>query len=182
MPFFARGPGVPAGATAAGIVSLMDVGATMLELSGAVAPGVRTTDGRSLVPLLGAGGAPPQGWRSGVLVEHLGENNQWMSVCGWVFNASCAPAPTPQQDPFYLIDGPQNTWAQWRVVNATHDFSYTEFRDVARAPASAWTNWTELYLTGSDDWQGTNVAQGQVQPAHSEELWRVASCALDTCP
>jgi hypothetical protein len=159
----------------------MDIGATMLELSGAVAPGVRTTDGRSIVPLLGAAGAPPVGWRSGVLVEHLGEKNQWMAICGWVFNASCPP-PQPQEDPYYLIDGPQNTWAQWRVVNATHDFAYTEFRGTERPPAARWTNWTELYSTGVDAWEGSNVAQGVVQPAYSAELWKVATCALDTCP
>ena len=117
VPFYVRGPGVPAGAVAEGMVSLMDVGATIMELTGAEPPGARTTDGRSLVPLLAAGGAPPAGWRNGVLIEHLGEQNQWMSICGWVFNASCTPKPRPAKDPFYLIDGPQNTYALWRVVN-----------------------------------------------------------------
>ncbi len=126
--------------------------------------------------------APPPTWRQGVLVEHVNENNQWMSICGWVWNASCSPPPSPADDPYFLIDGPQNTWAQWRVVNATHDFSSTEFRDVAHAPAPRFTNWTELYLLGSDAWQGSNVAQGVVQAAYSRELWQVATCALDTCP
>ena len=117
VPFYVRGPGVPAGAVAEGMVSLMDVGATIMELAGAEPPGARTTDGRSLVPLLASGGAPPAGWRNGVLIEHLGEANQWMAICGWVFNASCTPKPRPAKDPYYLIDGPQNTWAQWRVVN-----------------------------------------------------------------
>ena len=113
----------------------------MLELAGAVAPGQRTTDGRSIVPLLRSSGPPPAGWRNGLLVEHLGENNQWMSICGWVFNASgCEPPPRPGKDPSFLIDGPQNTWAQWRVVNATHDFSYTEFRDAAQPPSASATN------------------------------------------
>ena len=182
VPFYVRGPGVPAGGTADGIVSLMDVGATMLELSGAVPPGVRTTDGRSLVPLLSAAGPPPHTWRHGVLVEHLSEKNQWMAICGWVWNASCTPPPGPAEDPYYLIDGPQNTWAQWRVVNSTHDFSYTEFRDIAHAPAPRFTNWTELYALSNDSWQGSNVAQGVVQAAYSQELWQVATCALDTCP
>ena len=181
VPFYARGPGVPAGGVAEGIVSLIDVGATMLELAGAEAPGARTTDGRSIVPLLRAAGAAPAGWRSGVLVEHINEKNQWMSICGWVFNASCPP-PAGEADPLFLIDGPQNTWAEWRVVNATHDFSYVEFRDVSRLPAKRWTNWTELYDTARDPWQGVNLAAGAVQPAYSAELWQVATCALDTCP
>ncbi len=182
MPFYVRGPGVPAGGVATGLVSLMDVGATVLELTGAVAPGARTTDGRSLVPLLGAQGAPAVPWRNGVLVEHLGEKNQWMSVCSVIFNASCSPPPAPGDDPFYLIDGPQNTWAQWRVVNATHDFAYTERRAAGRPPAARWTNFSELYDLAADAWEGSNLANGAVQPLHSAELWAYATCALDTCP
>jgi N-acetylglucosamine-6-sulfatase len=135
VPFYVRGPGVPAGAVAEGMVSLMDVGATMLELTGAVPPGSRTTDGRSIVPLLHAAGPAPQGWRTGLLIEHLGEENQWMGICTYVFNVTGCPAP-PAMDIPYLIDGPQNTWAQWRVVNATHDLSYTEFRPISKPPAA----------------------------------------------
>jgi arylsulfatase A-like enzyme len=182
VPFYVRGPGVPAGAVAEGMVSLMDVGATVMELAGAAPPGARTTDGRSIVPLLGAGGPPPAGWRNGVLIEHMGEKNQWMSICGWVFNATSCPAkPDPAKDPYYLIDGPQNTWAQWRVVNATHDFSYTEFRDVTMPPARSATNWTELYNTRADPWQGSNLASAPVA-AYADELWRYAACEAGGCP
>ena len=180
VPFYVRGPGIPAGGNAKGMVSLMDVGATILELSGAVSPGERTTDGKSIVPLLKASGPAPPGWReNGILIEHLGENNQWMGICGWVFNATNCPSP---RDAPYLIDGPQNTWAQWRVVNETHDFSYTEFRSKLDAPKPSATNWTELYNTGSDPWQGENLAKGVVQGGYSEQLWAIANCAVDTCP
>ncbi len=75
-PFYVTGPGVPPGSNITGLVSLMDVGATMLELAGALPPGAlwtvrvycrciwvqsfscagaRTTDGRSIVPLLTPG-------------------------------------------------------------------------------------------------------------------------------
>lgn len=79
VPFYVRGPGVPAGASSDAIVSLIDVGATFLELAGVVPPGgQRTTDGRSLVPLLG-GGTPPS-WRTTTLIEFFGFANQWMSA------------------------------------------------------------------------------------------------------
>lgn len=52
IPFLVRGPGVPAGSKNDALVSPIDVGATLLELAGAVAPGSRTTDGRSFVALL----------------------------------------------------------------------------------------------------------------------------------
>lgn len=72
--------------------------------------GDRTTDGRSIVPLLQAsnGGRWPDGIRGGgLLVEHLGENNQWMTVCDYVFNATPCPPHPAARDAAYLIDGPQ---------------------------------------------------------------------------
>jgi N-acetylglucosamine-6-sulfatase len=45
VPLYVRGPGVPAGAAADGMASLMDVGATLLELAGATRAGQRTHKG-----------------------------------------------------------------------------------------------------------------------------------------
>lgn len=180
VPFYVRGPGVPAGGRIEGMASLMDVGATMLELAGVTAPGQRTTDGRSLVPLMAASGAPPPGWRNGVLIEHLGEVNQWMDACGgWVYNYSCPAKHVPQE---FLIDGPQNTFAEWRVVNSTHDFAFTDFRPRGTEPLRANTNWTELYNLRSDPWQGVNIADSTPLEAYRAELWAVADCALEACP
>ena len=182
VPFFVRGPGVAPGSTVAAMVSLMDVGATLLELAGAAAPGTRTTDGRSLVPLLQGGDAgTPAGWRAGgLLVEHLGELNQWMQVCGTIWNASC---PGVDADPFYLIDGPQNTWSMLRIVNATDDLSYVEFRPQQAPLARASSNWTEAYDLIADPWQSTNVASTLPGRADlADRLWAVATCAGDSCP
>ena len=162
--------------------SLKDIGATVLELSGAVAPGVRTTDGRSIVPLLKAAGHPPNGWRNGLLIEHMGENNQWMGICHWVFNATGCPNTHEVQ---YIIDGPQNTWSMLRVANATHDFAYAEYRPDGTNPSRMLTNWTELYNLTADFYQGINLAGTTplyVLEAYRSELWAVAACALDSCP
>ena len=145
-------------------------------------PGERTTDGRSLVPLLQGGDAgAPAGWRAGgLLVEHLGEVNQWMQVCGTIWNASC---PGVAADPFYLIDGPQNTWSMLRVVNATHDLSYVEFRPQQAPLARASSNWTEAYDLAADPFQSTNVAASLPGRADlADRLWEVADCAGDACP
>ena len=40
----------------------------------------------------------------------------------------------------------------------------------------------ELYDTGADPWQRVNTAAGHVHPAYHHELWRHATCAVDTCP
>ena len=184
VPFYVRGPGVPAGGRLPALVSLMDVGATMLELTGAVASGVRTTDGRSLVPLLG--GAAPPSWRAGgLLVEHEGEVNQWMDICDYVFNASGCTSTPPPVDPYYLIDGPQNTWSQLRILNSTHDWMYMEGRPVDSPLAPASTNWTELYDLAADPYQGVNLAAtappSLLASLHAQ-LWAVATCEVDSCP
>jgi len=176
-----------------GLVSLIDVGATVLELAGAVPPGARTTDGRSLVPVLaGGGGLPPAGWRTSVLVEHLGEKTQWFRVCGTVWDAPGCPAPNASapplpQDAPYLIDGPQNTWAMLRgaVTGGAEDAAYVEFRAVTAPVSRSATNWTELYDCAADPWQADNLAP-QLGPAqlraYRDALWAVANCSQDSCP
>ena len=66
-------------------------------------------------------------------------------------------------------------------AQATHDFSYTEFRARGSPPMREATNWTELYHTGEDPWQGTNLATAPV-PAFADELWRYAACEKGSCP
>jgi N-acetylglucosamine-6-sulfatase len=178
VPFFVRGPGVPKNASVEGMISLIDIGPTILELSGARLPGTRTQDGRSFVPLL-KGGSLPTEWRNGLLIEHLGEVNQWMNICSTIWNASC---PDISKDPFYLIDGPQNTWAMWRVKNSTHDFAYTEFRPQGTDPARVNTNWTELYDLRLDPFQEINLASSVNLEQYSNELWEIANCTISTCP
>jgi N-acetylglucosamine-6-sulfatase len=177
VPFFITGPGVPAGQKQDALVSLLDVGATVLELAGVTQPGERTTDGRSFVPLLG--GAKPAGWREEVLIEMMGVGNQWMGVCGWVFNAT--PCPNKAQDTPSLIDGPQNTYAMLRIVNSTSDLSYAEFRPADRLQVRNATNFTEAYDNAADPWQ-LRALPASSRGGLSDRLWTYAECALDTCP
>lgn len=182
IPFYVRGPGVPKNASALGPISLMDIGPTFLELAGKPAGGKRVSDGVSFAPLLKAAGAPPPGWRDGVLIEHISEVNQWMNVCDTIWNVSGCPAAATDVDPFYLIDGPQNTWASWRVLNASHNFLFTAFRPQGSAPTRENTNWTELYDLNKDPWQGVNLANVSDLTAYEAGLWAIANCSLNTCP
>jgi N-acetylglucosamine-6-sulfatase len=177
VPFFVRGPGVPMNTTSPAIVSLMDVGATVLELAGVTQPGQRTTDGRSIVPTL-QGSAVPTGWREGTLVEFVGYPNQWMEACNVVFGIANCPS---KADVPYLIDGPQNTYSMLRIINATHDLTYAEFRPEGSPIALASTNWTELYDNKQDPWQSTNIAARTSTQALQAQLWAVATCSADSC-
>ena len=105
-----------------------------------------------------------------------------MNVCDTIYGA--APCPSPA-DSYHLIDGPQNTWASLRVINATHDLSYTEFRPIGTLPARAATNWTEFYNFTADPWQRDNVvpnASAALHAALRAELWDIATCAREACP
>jgi N-acetylglucosamine-6-sulfatase len=66
VPFYVRGPGVPAGQVVDRPVLNVDLAPTFLELAGAPIPD--SVDGRSLVPFLR--GTPPSSWRTDVLLEN----------------------------------------------------------------------------------------------------------------
>jgi arylsulfatase A-like enzyme len=68
VPLVVRGPGVRQGTTSAMAMNI-DLAPTFAALAGARA--TSPVDGRSLVPLFHAAGAPPV-WRQNVLVEHYG--------------------------------------------------------------------------------------------------------------
>ena len=46
-----------------------------------------------------------------------------------------------------LLDAPSNTYSGLRIINASHDWGYFEFRPSGDSPIThAATNWTELYV------------------------------------
>lgn len=67
VPLIVRGPGVPAGQVVENLAVNIDLAPTFAELGGASAADF--VDGRSLVPLLDSGSAPPESWRQGFLLE-----------------------------------------------------------------------------------------------------------------
>jgi N-acetylglucosamine-6-sulfatase len=64
VPLVVAGPGVPPGASTDAMTENVDLADTFAEMGGTS----MSTDGHSLMPLLS--GAPPQGWRNVILVEH----------------------------------------------------------------------------------------------------------------
>jgi N-acetylglucosamine-6-sulfatase len=188
IPLFMRGPNVGQNVTTSALASSMDIGATILELAGVTAPGQRTTDGRSLVPVLHAppdGAAPP--WRDRVLTEFFGwMNEQFLSPCDLPPPGQACPDPAGQVIP--LIDSTTNVFSALRILNSTADLLYVEYRPQGHSPLSpASTNFTEAYNLTADPWQMVNLAlPGGLPPATlaalSSELWAVATCAGATCP
>jgi arylsulfatase A-like enzyme len=70
MPFYVRGPGVPAGKSVDHLVGLVDLPSTFLGLAGAPIPA--SVDGLSFAPLLGATPPALSAWRQEILIEHPG--------------------------------------------------------------------------------------------------------------
>jgi N-acetylglucosamine-6-sulfatase len=175
VPFFVSGPGVAPNSTSVALVSNIDIGATILDLAG-VAP--THTDGRSFAADL-LGGTPPT--RDRLLIEY----GLWGT--GYVSRGPCSngcgicPEPTMQ-----LLDAPSNTYSGLRIINASHDWSYFEFRPSGDSPIThASTNWTELYDMRADPFQLFNLALTAAPAtlkALSEELFTVATCSGAECP
>ncbi len=70
MPFYVRGPGVPAARSIDNLTGLVDLAPTFLGLAGAPVPA--SVDGLSFQPLLSATPPALSAWRQEMLVEHPG--------------------------------------------------------------------------------------------------------------
>lgn len=177
VPFLVRGPGVAASTISPAIVANIDIGATILDLAG-VPP--TPTDGRSFAyDLLGR--TPPVPPRDRLLIEY----GSWGT--GYVVrgpcNISCGMCPPALSQ---LLDAPSNTYSALRIINASHNLAYGEFRANSLTPVGpTGTNWTELYDMNADPWQLHNIANTTPKAtlgALSAELWKVASCKELECP
>lgn len=81
MPFYVRGPGVPAGRTVEHLAGLVDLVPTFLSLAGAPIPA--SVDGMSLTPLLSATPPALSAWRPEMLVEHPGGAGLPIRIPAW---------------------------------------------------------------------------------------------------
>jgi N-acetylglucosamine-6-sulfatase len=181
------------------------------------ADGKGRRDGVSLRPLLGAGmgagavgrgrapaadaadaavdsssSAPtliptPPTWRDRVLIEFVGwASQEWLAPCSW----GLTPTPCAANDttaPAGLVNSPSNVYTALRVLNATHNTLYAEFRPPLAPLLPSQTNWTEAYDLVADPWQTNNLAVKGRLPAPTlaemqKELWGLAACVGAACP
>jgi hypothetical protein len=93
----------------------------------------------------------------------------------------CPPALTQ------LVDAPSNTYVGLRIINATANIAYAEFRGNGTvAITRAATNFTEAYDMAADPFQLNNLAldasKAGLVAALSAELWALHDCEGDACP
>ena len=181
VPFHVTGPGVPAGVDRPEIlVNNVDLAPTLLGLAG-VAP-TTVLDGRSFAPHLAAQTSAPQ--RDRLVFEYWG--------MGYTMRGPCKNGTTPcPNGPEALEDAPSNSWSGLRILNATHDLVYAEYRPSAKTPLLREnTNFTQAFNMTADPWQLVNRANAsragsfsaEMLAALSKELWAVATCEGGACP
>lgn len=199
VPLAVRGPGIQAGSSSSALVSNVDLAPTMLELAGIpnIWPdGSGQRDGRSIVPVLmlasTAGsayepstGSIPAGWRDRLLIQFVGWITpfQWLAPCQFELTAS----PCDANPHAGMTNAANNRYTSIRVVNATHNFLYAEYRPPLASIVPSATNWTEAYNVTADPWQMTNLAVKNRLPqpllaAMRQELWEIANCFGTQCP
>jgi hypothetical protein len=83
------------------------------------------------------------------------------------------------------LDAPSNTWTGIRIMNATTNMLYVEFRNRNNVSSPANTNWTEVYDLNADPWQFNNLQHTLPSPVMlqlREELYAVSNCSFAQCP
>ena len=165
VPLAIRGPGIAPGSSTTALTTNLDIAPTLLELAGvpnAWPSSSALRDGRSLVPVLlpsgrsGAGAAAAAWGRDRLLLEFVGwPTYEWLAPCtfGLAGDGPCGPA-----SPAGLVNAASNNWVALRVVNATHDFVFAEYRAPLAPLSPASTNWTEAYDVRADPFQVRNLA------------------------
>ena len=184
VPFFVAGGGVAAGAVLDNVlVNNVDIGPTLLDLAGVTA--TDPLDGTSFASQLTLAGreaaAATAAWsRDRLLFEYWG--------MGYTERGPCKNGTTPCPGIEALEDAPSNSWSGLRIVNATHDIVYAEYRPDSKTPIAVEnTNFTVAFNMSQDPWQMKNLAaQGGFSKALlaqlSNELWQIATCAQGECP
>lgn len=154
VPFFVRGPGVPAGRTVEHLAANIDLAPTFADLAGVPAPDF--VDGRSLVPLWQPDPPAESAWRRALLLEHeptgLGEDDEGPDD----------EAPEDEGDEGDEGDEDKGEAADRRrpwLVNLSVIPSFRGVRTDRYAYVEYWTGERELYDLDEDPHELDNLAE-----------------------
>ncbi len=171
VPFMVRGPGVPKGGTITHMTTEVDLAATWAEIAGASLPVV--TDGRSLVPLLGANPPASGTWRQAVLLEQFASGNPLAdSGLARLWSQGTYGGILEPPDPQDIAEAAKPWPAHFGYTTGT--YKYVEYD----------TGEKELYVLTSDPDELSNKAPSAnptVMSACSVYLSDLKACAGDGC-
>ena len=213
VPFVISGPGIAAGRKLPDVIAMVDIGPTILELAGAAVPSGEAfaMDGRSFAPALLDPAAAPPTRSTTMLVEFysLSDGSPDTPPCAvddqeaypWPGNlpaAAVAPAAAVVDDPEGSVamggscynlgishsDWSNNTFIALRIINATHDLTYSEYTQVSDMYDFEHVYFHELYDVQADPFQMRNIYSEQsqsTQEALHEALFKEFRCKGATC-
>lgn len=168
LPLLVRGPGVPAGATAAPLVGNVDLAPTFAAMGGTTL--TDDPDGRSLLPWLGAAtNTRPTDWRSSYLLEH------------WTETSTAEGDTTGETGP--QVEPPDGEVRQSAAAN-TNIPEYQGIRTVDYAYVEYSTGERELYDLTKDPFELDNIvktADPNLVSAMHTRLEALRHCKGDSC-
>lgn len=140
VPFYIRGPGIPANSTLSFVAGMVDVAPTLLSLAGGQP--TDSMDGKSFANLLKLQESTTKpetaaAWSDKHTIEY------WS--LGTVIRYE------------HYIDLPNNTYIGVRLLNATHNYLYVEFYDGENVVSFDTPLEYELFDIGKDPYQMTNL-------------------------
>jgi N-acetylglucosamine-6-sulfatase len=170
IPFFLRGPGIPASVLVDAPVLSIDVAPTLVHLAAGVPP--PSMDGTSLLPLTRRVGGvyadpPTPAWRTDFLVTYYGVG---MQPCGL---QKCPPPPSAS---FHENDAVNNTYNCLRTLSPTEDAMFCVFDDDEA--------FVEYYDHTADSWQLDNcaaTAPPQLLAGYRKRMDALRRCAGVSC-
>lgn len=175
VPFFVRGPGVPAGATRQEPISTIDLAPTFAEIAGLDPLAIHQYDGRSLLPLWHPTD-PPAPWRTAILFEQILISRNPLPT-------AALQGVTEQEDYDWEID-------ELHTMNAEEGGSglgfsaYAGLRTLTHKYVEYRRGMFELYDLSQDPYETENLAAAvdpEMAAQLSAQLAALRTCAGPTC-
>ncbi len=158
VPLVIRGPGIEPQSSTDAITSALDFGPTFAAWARASVPDF--VEGRSLAPLISAGGRKPSGWRNAVVVEHYLDSSEKFENNAGAANDDVPAAGNARVPPYYALRSESKL--------------FVRYADGER----------ELYDTDKDPYQMKNLAASapQEQIAGLDRwLQEIIDCEGESC-
>eukprot|EP00052_Salpingoeca_macrocollata_P025573 m.232969 g.232969 ORF g.232969 m.232969 type:complete len:540 (+) comp22451_c0_seq9:744-2363(+) len=197
VPYFVRGPGVPAGVTRTEPISHVDLAPTVIDIVSGSVPA--NWDGRSYKQLLSAQTYPhaAQTWDPRVLIQYFGEGGVG-EMCGNGIgphvSAPGSPYPGHELAPIDYDAAPCDSWnntytcqRQVAVKPGDIDHMFCQFtcfhprsKQVIPCPMDNASGKGEYYKMDGDPWQMTNAVESltpQAKQALNDAVSKMGACS-----
>eukprot|EP01083_Nonionella_stella_P049114 131017_1 len=203
VPFYVRGPGINKGSKSDIVIGNVDIMPSVLDLAGVTIPD--NVDGKSwastVINVTDHANAKANEWREMFLSEYIAHAHQYFNICGTWFEDSNdfhggvkRPNPVdPATGDYIWVDYGRNenalgsnTWREIRIINATHNWSYSEYINSSFTEDDKNNPYLRiLFDVNKDPYQVNNIYDStstKVQQDLHQMLMTYGNCSASTCP